>query len=818
MEKVKQAQNRIKNQGFSLLTVIVSVAFIGILGLLILYIAMANFQMKITDLKGKDSFYTAEQALEEVRTGLQEDVGEAMSVAYTKVLETYSKDMDATADAALDEVRQAGFKELFVKELVKRLQRSATDTSHYNMSKLQGYLDLTEEKSFDKEKETVLVTNPSGKEPVMKKDVKSGVVLKDIKTIYVDEQGRASIIETDIRLGIPKVQFPTPSTLPDLMNMIVVANKGIVCENKDITQTTVIQGSVYAGLLDEYKSSGTNLVNDGSDQVSVEIPDGTKLSVSSGDKFVCQGNIDLGNLSGFSSGSTVSVWAQGINLASSTVTLQGKTYLSDDININKGKNSKVTISGEYYGFGSPDSAKASKNYSNSDDAANTHPIYSYKKRSDSSLSSAITINGRDTTMDLSGVQKIMLAGKNYIAGSKITSARGNKSDILTGESLTVKGTQLAYLVPPELIGDGTLTNPMTGDQYLKLVGEDESIPLTIQNDTPIAQWGNRTLSQIGVDSQKPIQAVFYNDNASGDRGFVYFYLNFTNRAKAAEFMQVYYSGTDIRQNMNEYLSFYFGSDTGIKVNDPQAYLRYVTNGNVLGFDGSSKNGKMYSATDATTGTSLYDEQVKYQNMWYTLNRKMIVSYDLLKKEMKDTDGTVDHDERKSDRSVFDNLVNEKGMLAFIDSNGRMSSDGSYKQYTFTAKADDGGLTAVMADNEGHSELIITSSVADKLRLVVCTGDVKIESGVIFNGIIMAKGKITLGSGAKLISAPLDASKVFQAMQPDTEGISPKSFFWEGDKYVLGNFTSTDGTTSANKISNNTYDLAECVTYENWKKK
>lgn len=90
---MNQISNRKKNQGFSLLTVIVAVAFIGILGLLILYIAMANFQMKITDMKGKDSFYTAEKALEEVRTGLQEDVGEAMSVAYIKVLETYSKDL-----------------------------------------------------------------------------------------------------------------------------------------------------------------------------------------------------------------------------------------------------------------------------------------------------------------------------------------------------------------------------------------------------------------------------------------------------------------------------------------------------------------------------------------------------------------------------------------------------------------------------------------------------------------------------------------------------------------------------------------------------
>lgn len=59
---MNQISKRKKNQGFSLLTVIVAVAFIGILGMLILYIAMANFQMKITDLKGKDSFYTAEKA------------------------------------------------------------------------------------------------------------------------------------------------------------------------------------------------------------------------------------------------------------------------------------------------------------------------------------------------------------------------------------------------------------------------------------------------------------------------------------------------------------------------------------------------------------------------------------------------------------------------------------------------------------------------------------------------------------------------------------------------------------------------------------
>ena len=76
--------------------------------------------MKVTDLKGKDSFYTAERALEEIRTeGLQEDVGEAMSTAYTKVLEDYHKDSN-TQDATMDAQRQSRFETFFLDELVRK--------------------------------------------------------------------------------------------------------------------------------------------------------------------------------------------------------------------------------------------------------------------------------------------------------------------------------------------------------------------------------------------------------------------------------------------------------------------------------------------------------------------------------------------------------------------------------------------------------------------------------------------------------------------------------------------------------------------------
>lgn len=41
------------NKGFSLVTVIIAVAFIGILGMLVLYIALQNFNMKTAGIKRK---------------------------------------------------------------------------------------------------------------------------------------------------------------------------------------------------------------------------------------------------------------------------------------------------------------------------------------------------------------------------------------------------------------------------------------------------------------------------------------------------------------------------------------------------------------------------------------------------------------------------------------------------------------------------------------------------------------------------------------------------------------------------------------------
>ena len=832
---------RKQNRGFSLLTVIVAVSFIGILGLLVLYMTLSNFQIKITDLKGKDSFYTAERAIEEIRVGLQEDVGNSMSEAYIKVLETYNKD-GSSKDVVLDKQRQSEFVNEFIKKLAARLQ-NGTDQSEYSLEYLTAYLDLNNSDKFDDTKETLLVTTPSDKTPVMTKDKNSGILLKNLKVIYVDPKGYASVIETDIRLGIPKVQFPTPSTLPDLMNMIVVADQGIVCEAGG-TDATTISGSIYSGIL---KDISDNTILENNPRTSIWVKPGANLDIQNGEKIVSAGEIYTGQNATFTSETGVTLWAEGVKLSSAQVNLLGTTYLSDDLTIESGNSSKVTVQGEYYGYGSPTSARRSLNQYLYNDAND--------RWSDTALSSAIVINGKNTTLDLSGVRKMMLAGRSYIGTSNVNSISGknNDNDIMMGESITVKGTQLAYLLPPELIDTSKLKNtsdseeeidiknPMSYLDYEKCgLMSMSSVP--VKMDEKVEALGNQSLNDIGVDSQKPVQEVFYNNNA--DEGYVYFYLNFSdtsegNRA-ASDFMYNYYmNNSTVKTNIDKYLSFYFNNmNTGIKVKDMKNYIRYVTNGNVLSYqggeaeeNGTSAQGKMTVATSPESSQALLQEQENYQDTWYALNRKMITSVDLLNTDVKDSDGLL-HDETDSSRSVFDNLVNEKEMIQFLQQKRPGTLD-----YTFEASEDDGGLQAIMTHNGKNSTfqvknadgtivtntvtgtdtaLKVDSGMAQKLRLIVCTGDVEIGAGVHFQGIVMAKGKITLGAGASLESSPLEAAKVFQAQMASDENMSPKSFFWEGDKYVLGNTNTSNETTDTGRVSD-TYDLADCVTYENWRK-
>ncbi len=82
--------NKLNNKGSALVVVIVVVSFICILGTLLLYLSVMNYQMKATDYNTRVSFYGAEEPLEELRMQLAEDVSEASIAAYKQVIMHYS--------------------------------------------------------------------------------------------------------------------------------------------------------------------------------------------------------------------------------------------------------------------------------------------------------------------------------------------------------------------------------------------------------------------------------------------------------------------------------------------------------------------------------------------------------------------------------------------------------------------------------------------------------------------------------------------------------------------------------------------------------
>ena len=103
------------NRGMSLVMVIGTVALVSILVVIVLSLSLMNIQMKSVYKKSADNFYDAEAAMDEIRTGLQQDVADAATTAYLSVMSQYS------ASSYQDAVRQSTFRELYRKELKKKI-------------------------------------------------------------------------------------------------------------------------------------------------------------------------------------------------------------------------------------------------------------------------------------------------------------------------------------------------------------------------------------------------------------------------------------------------------------------------------------------------------------------------------------------------------------------------------------------------------------------------------------------------------------------------------------------------------------------------
>ena len=749
---------RKNNKGFSMVLVLVGMSVVALLVSAIFYSVYHNYLTKINHLKSEDSFYSTEQVLDEIKAGLQSDMSGSVSEAYEYVLERYSQ--TEGEDATRDWYFQTKFVDTLRAELLDSLYVSS---NVYDIEKLANYVvgvdkdvpitvtkDLTQNVAKadltmkDGGTATISIGAPSLANSLTI-NYGTGVTLNDLKVELTDANGYYSVISTDLCLGIPAISFTQTTLAPDILSYGLIANSGIETNG---TLGNTVTGNIFAG------ANG------------VKIYPGSTMTVTSSDYAISEGAIQVGAGGAmlFQGGD---MWVQGVDLDSSTFSAAGNTYVKDDLTM-VGKNSVARLTGNYYGFSNPD--RLSLNVEKDENNLTAD-------------SSAIVVNGRGSTLDVSGLNSLMLAGNTYVKANVDTNLKGSATKpVLMGESIAVKGNQLMYLAPSQIIQVSGDSDYVAGNPIQSLTA---GAVVTMNTNVRVAELGNKTLAELGIGSTDC--KVYYTQD---DSAYVYMNLNET---QAANYSEAYYSsaaGSKIKEYLQAYLN-----DITIAEN-----ARVQTNGNIL------TSTKMYENTidEDTNVAEVAIEEGSYQDSYLALTKILLAHY----KELS-------ADEKASD--VFNNLVYTGSRANEVTKkwtfNSFLQQYGTSNTYSF--KTSEGKMATLKKGTH------IVETTNDDLNLLVVDGDVTVKANVTFTGLIISSGTVTLEAGAKIVADPVAAAAVFQCITPATgdpildgeETISPMYFFRQGEDYLLSSIATGTIHGSVGKL----IDVADYITFDNWKK-
>ena len=219
------------NKGSAIVMVLVAIAFVSIMGSMVMYSTFYNYKMKVIDRSAKDSFYSADLAMDEVKAGLQMVVTDAFSDAYIDTLEQYG-DIE---EIDLNEYMLTAYKNRIIDFL-----ELETDSQKYQISILQGFLT----QPADNKGEMGAYVESSTCEMLPYTD---GIRLKDVCLTYTDEEGYVSIIETDFLLPYPNLGLGATYEFPDIDEYCLIANEKLVAKKGTLSTNNrvVMSGGVY---------------------------------------------------------------------------------------------------------------------------------------------------------------------------------------------------------------------------------------------------------------------------------------------------------------------------------------------------------------------------------------------------------------------------------------------------------------------------------------------------------------------------------------------------------------------------------------------
>ncbi len=821
-----------ENKGAALVMVIIAIAFIGMLVGMILYMAYCNYLMKANDTQAKDNFYTAEYALDVINAGLQQDVSEAMAEAYV-----YTMKNSAGSDTVSMEV---DFQDKFIAEMKKKLQ----DRSSGSIKSDKWYIEYLQNfwvkngmtvASLPGERGSYLGTKTEGsnkKNDLTVSANKDYLTLKNLEVVYTDQVGFVSIIKTDIRIKVPTIGFAQSASMMSIENFSLIANKSVVNDANCLeiapggVQTAngadvKISGNVFGGY------EGVKIVNQVTQFLKepeidslTPVDDGTVEYDLIADSLNVKNALDANE--GLWISDNVSTYVDNINIESGRLNMDGTAYIGDDLSIG-GKNSKISLAGKYYGYG---------NFINN-----------------SAASSSILINGGNTELDFSGLDELVLSGHAYVGATKydanidrlaytvsantaekknaITSdkiedkksydealnrkdERGNyiyqdnvvsanyvprnESDVMMGESISVKANQLLYMIPAECVGFDSRTNeqvlaknPMTYEEY-KLLTDTEVEKKDASGATVIDQLTNTPVMEKvyepvrlnvlwnklgGVQYTNNYKAVYRRVNGTV---LVYLYLDFEgNETMANAFYKAYYDYDP--EGINNYVNSYIASMTWSSNLTNDANLTLAGNAFYL-----NRNDEVVFLEDHFSDTTKYGDMVNKQKEYSKIHQSLMHS--LSKNYNVLTDGQKQND-------IFDTLVDDSRFAEMAGADFKNAA-GNIKARISTADI-----------------LYPSTACPSDTKLIVARGDIFLDAN--FSGLAIAGGNIYVCEGCRTIR--YNPAEVLQALR--AEAVSPTGKTMYAYDIFGASGSITYGTTSPSDSEE--VSLEDLILYQNWKK-
>lgn len=789
-----------RNSGSSIVIVIIAMAMIGILATTLLWMSYVNYKIKVNDIRNKNSFYSAETVMEQIVAGLQKESSDAVAIAYKEALSNWDRDDDGIQSEAN---HYSSFATAYLDALVKELRNSEEGAGYYNRDVLKSYVDTEIWKNVNQTAwDNGTDEADAAKAPVMELVNGSSLILRNVFVSYVDGD-RLSIVSTDLCLDVPQIVFTkSSSSIDDLYDYLLIGNRGISL-TKGSGQVTG-DGSIYAGI-DETTAKGGIVINPAS-----------SLAINNGRYVISKGEIDVvGPGAGFivrdarETGS--SVYAKSLDLQSGMISLDSKTYIANDLTLS-GNGSKATLTKEYYGYGTSVATGLEGSPTEQEN------------------SSAIIINGQNSTVDMSGVNTLMLAGRAYIgtnttkkeldqntAAAVEDAGKKNEKAVLMGESITVKGGQIAYLVPTECLGvynGETLIgqNPLTQDQAAKMQAYKDQYGKEFREvdfTRPVSRLGGESLASFGVADMDHIRKVStqYVGGGTESKSLTYYYL-VMDADYAAKYYQTYYKQDNNKETIDNYFKKY--ATGGILLGDYTSEQNsYTILGNALVSDVLSQSGvsllaSKENATSAMTPAEAAQKSADIANVYKGLTTNL----------------SEDGASASTFQNVFESVIKKEITTK--------QEDGSEKKEPIQEYLVDNGTGGTMefTTEDGLKGIITTGNYtlssatggASNIRLIVSLGDIVIDRN--FTGLAIAKGTITIDGATHNGAASLKRNKMelYKVLNATTgvEGdtITPMAFF------VNGETSLADGVqeASTDDAGNLNIDYTEIVRYMNWEKR